>query len=141
MELEQPGRWLVCRQEHFESRDRGAGTISDTVTDAAAGADLQPVRAQRRNVFALHDGRHRNRCQLGQLSRGLFGALNVQPTGAEWYRSQVTPTGSRFSDEEKYERYTHGAPRADNRPSITTPCIPPARDIRTARPFRQTRRS
>src|SRR5205085_5595948 len=26
----------------------------------------------------------------GQLSRGLFGALNVQPTGAEWYRSQVS---------------------------------------------------
>ena len=26
----------------------------------------------------------------GQISRGLFGALNVQPTGAEWYRSQVT---------------------------------------------------
>ena len=26
----------------------------------------------------------------GQLSRGLFGALNVQPRGAEWYRSQVT---------------------------------------------------
>jgi hypothetical protein len=27
---------------------------------------------------------------LGQLSRGLFGALNVQPKGAEWYRSQIT---------------------------------------------------
>jgi manganese oxidase len=26
----------------------------------------------------------------GQLSRGLFGALNVQPNAAEWYRSQVT---------------------------------------------------
>ena len=26
----------------------------------------------------------------GQLGRGLFGALNVQPEGAEWYRSQVT---------------------------------------------------
>src|ERR1044072_1881802 len=26
----------------------------------------------------------------GQISRGLFGALNVQPAGAEWYRSQVT---------------------------------------------------
>jgi manganese oxidase len=25
-----------------------------------------------------------------QLLRGLFGALNVQPAGAEWYRSQVT---------------------------------------------------
>jgi hypothetical protein len=27
---------------------------------------------------------------VGQLSRGLFGALNVQPKGAEWYRSQIT---------------------------------------------------
>src|SRR5689334_1481182 len=27
-----------------------------------------------------------------QLTRGLFGALNVQPAGAEWYRSQVTAT-------------------------------------------------
>jgi len=27
---------------------------------------------------------------IGQLSRGLFGALNVQPEGAEWYRSQVS---------------------------------------------------
>ncbi|HVS83322.1 MAG TPA: hypothetical protein VHE60_16460 [Pyrinomonadaceae bacterium] len=26
----------------------------------------------------------------GQLARGLFGALNVQPEGAEWYRSEVT---------------------------------------------------
>ncbi|HEX5891092.1 MAG TPA: hypothetical protein VFY61_20435, partial [Pyrinomonadaceae bacterium] len=26
----------------------------------------------------------------GQISRGLFGALNVQPQGAEWYRSQIT---------------------------------------------------
>ncbi len=25
-----------------------------------------------------------------QLARGLFGALNVEPAGAEWYRSQVT---------------------------------------------------
>ena len=25
-----------------------------------------------------------------QLERGLFGAFNVQPKGAEWYRSQVT---------------------------------------------------
>lgn len=27
-----------------------------------------------------------------QLTRGLFGSLNVQPAGAEWYRSQVTAT-------------------------------------------------
>ena len=28
-------------------------------------------------------------CDLGQLSSGLFGALNVEPAGAQWYRSQV----------------------------------------------------
>ena len=26
----------------------------------------------------------------GQLGRGLFGSFNVEPTGAEWYRSQVS---------------------------------------------------
>lgn len=26
----------------------------------------------------------------GQLGLGLFGAINVQPRGAKWYRSQVT---------------------------------------------------
>jgi hypothetical protein len=28
----------------------------------------------------------------GQISRGMFGAVNVEPAGAEWYRSQVTHT-------------------------------------------------
>ncbi len=28
----------------------------------------------------------------GQLTNGLFGTLNVEPEGAEWYRSQVTET-------------------------------------------------
>src|SRR6185295_7166947 len=26
----------------------------------------------------------------GSISAGLFGAVNVEPAGAEWYRSQVT---------------------------------------------------
>ena len=29
-----------------------------------------------------------------QITNGLFGALNVQPAGAEWYRSQVTQAGA-----------------------------------------------
>src|SRR4030095_1501365 len=28
--------------------------------------------------------------RTGQITAGLFGAINVQPRGAEWYRSQVT---------------------------------------------------
>src|SRR5207249_556693 len=28
--------------------------------------------------------------RTGQITAGLFGAINVQPKGAEWYRSQVT---------------------------------------------------
>ncbi len=32
-----------------------------------------------------------------QLARGLFGALNVEPAGAEWYRSQVTQQDLKLS--------------------------------------------
>jgi hypothetical protein len=33
----------------------------------------------------------------GSLSMGLFGAVNVEPAGAEWYRSQITADEMRFA--------------------------------------------
>ncbi len=33
----------------------------------------------------------------GQISRGLFGAVNVEPAGAEWYRSQLTAEDLRLA--------------------------------------------
>src|SRR5689334_3079516 len=41
-------------------------------------------------TFLLYSMGDTTAVPTGQISRGLFGALNVQPTGAEWYRSQVT---------------------------------------------------
>lgn len=51
-----------------------------------------------------------------QLQRGLFGALNVQPKGAEWYRSQVT----REDMNRATQKDGSGRPRmtADNHPII-----------------------
>ena len=41
-------------------------------------------------TFLLYSMGDTTAVPTGQISRGLFGALNVQPAGAEWYRSQVT---------------------------------------------------
>ncbi|HEX8474348.1 MAG TPA: hypothetical protein VF666_09975 [Pyrinomonadaceae bacterium] len=53
--------------------------------------------AQREGSFLLSSlgdanttGQNIDYLVIGQLASGLFGAVNVQPEGAEWYRSQVT---------------------------------------------------
>src|SRR5260370_29255282 len=52
-----------------------------------------------------------------QLTRGLFGALNVQPTGAEWYRSQVSADDLSLA--------TYNANRPDQAPPGSLVCSPP----------------
>src|SRR5260370_19599974 len=52
-----------------------------------------------------------------QLTRGLFGALNVQPTGAEWYRSQVSADDLSLA--------TYNANRPDQVPPGSLVCSPP----------------
>ena len=57
-----------------------------------------PPNTQTYTLFAKNEGTYLlytmgdTTSQGIQLTRGLFGALNVQPAGAEWYRSQVTAT-------------------------------------------------
>src|ERR1043165_3256529 len=60
----------------------------------------------------------------GQISRGLFGALNVQPTGAEWYRSQVTQQDLALAT----KKGTNGQPlrTADGQPIIDYNAVYPA---------------
>jgi hypothetical protein len=60
----------------------------------------------------------------GQISRGLFGALNVQPTGAEWYRSQVTQQDLSLAT----KKGTGGQPlrTADGQPIIDYNAVYPA---------------
>jgi hypothetical protein len=52
-----------------------------------------------------------------QLMRGLFGALNVEPAGAEWYRSQVTADDLLLA--------TYNANRPDQVPAGSLTCTPP----------------
>jgi hypothetical protein len=55
-----------------------------------------PPQTQTYTLYAKAEGTYLlytegDRSSIGtQLSRGLFGALNIQPQGAEWYRSQVS---------------------------------------------------
>jgi manganese oxidase len=48
--------------------------------------------AEREGIFMFHSGGATvgGEGDGGQLNSGLFGAVTVQPRGAEWYRSQVT---------------------------------------------------
>ncbi|HSE18237.1 MAG TPA: hypothetical protein VLB46_14365 [Pyrinomonadaceae bacterium] len=52
-----------------------------------------------------------------QIGRGLFGALNVQPQGAEWYRSQVTQKDLALATKSK---------TGDNHPIIDYNAVYPA---------------
>ena len=51
---------------------------------------IYTLYARNEGTFLLYSMGDTEAAPLGQVSRGLFGALNVQPEKAEWYRSQVT---------------------------------------------------
>ncbi|HET8783437.1 MAG TPA: hypothetical protein VFM63_13515, partial [Pyrinomonadaceae bacterium] len=51
---------------------------------------IYTLYARNEGTFLLYSMGDNEAAPLGQVSRGLFGALNVQPEKAEWYRSQVT---------------------------------------------------
>ena len=52
----------------------------------------------------------------GTLAQGLFGSVNVEAVGAEWYRSQVTQSDLALA--------TTGTTPKVSRLLITTPYIP-----------------
>jgi len=81
---------------------QAVGTIADDGTWAGANATNPLVSpggnktyrfyAQKEGTFLLYSTGANTGGQGdgGSLARGLFGAVNVQPAGAEWYRSQLT---------------------------------------------------
>ncbi|MBA3493997.1 MAG: hypothetical protein H0T87_07765, partial [Gammaproteobacteria bacterium] len=80
------------------SSDDGSfvGMNNSSLASAAALPTPTPPQTQVYNLYAKEEGTFllytmgESSTQGIQLQRGLFGALNVQPQGAEWYRSQVT---------------------------------------------------
>jgi hypothetical protein len=73
------------------------GKNSSSLASATPAPSPMPPATQTYTLFVRNEGTYllysmgdNEAAPLGQVSRGLFGALNVQPQGAEWYRSQVT---------------------------------------------------
>lgn len=79
--------------------DDGAfvGRNNSSLASANPAPSPMPPQMQTYKLFARQEGTFLlytmgdSSVQQGlQIMRGLFGSLNVQPAGAEWYRSQVT---------------------------------------------------
>ena len=68
-----------------------AGNNPVSATNYASGI-IQPGKAITYHLFAAEEGSFLLYSLAGQeqLIYGLFGSVNVQPRGSEWYRSQVT---------------------------------------------------
>ncbi|HKE55890.1 MAG TPA: hypothetical protein VKB46_04280 [Pyrinomonadaceae bacterium] len=102
------------------------GLNNSSLASAAPVPANMPPQTQTYNLFAREEGTFLlyttgDTASLGdQLIRGLFGALNVQPAGAEWYRSQVT------ADELALATYN-----ANNLGSNTLNCPNPANCVLT----------
>lgn len=74
-------------------RDDGSFVGNNAVS--ASGTDsgiIAPGKAISYRLFAAEEGSFLLYSMAGQeqLTYGLFGSVNVQPRGSEWYRSQVT---------------------------------------------------
>ncbi len=74
-----------------------SGKNSSSLASATPAPSPMPPATQVYNLFVRNEGTFllysmgdNEAAPLGQVSRGLFGALNVQPEKAEWYRSQIT---------------------------------------------------
>ena len=66
-----------------------ASTFNPPLTPATPQVQTYNLYARQEGTFLLYT--MGDTTSTGdQLTKGLFGALNVQPEGAEWYRSQVT---------------------------------------------------
>ncbi len=74
-----------------------ASWVGENANSLAAPGDQRTYQffARREGSFLLYStaadvGANSGASDVGQLAAGLFGAVTVQPDGAEWYRSQVT---------------------------------------------------
>ena len=81
------------------SADDGSfvGRNNSSLASATPAPSPMPPATQIYTLYVRNEGTYllysmgdNEAAPLGQVSRGLFGALNVQPEKAEWYRSQVT---------------------------------------------------
>ena len=107
------------------------GTSNSSLASAVPAPSPMPPNTQTYTLFVKNEGTYllytmgdTTAQPLGQLSRGLFGALNVQPEKAEWYRSQVTQQDLALAT----KKDSHGMPMrtGDGQPIIDYDAVYPA---------------
>ena len=89
--------WTAGAQDDGSFVGKNSSSLASPAPSPSPLPSPMPPQTQTYNLFVRNEGTFllytmgdTEAEPTGQLSRGLFGALNVQPTGAEWYRSQVT---------------------------------------------------
>ncbi len=87
--------WVTGPQDDGSFVGRNNSSLASPIAPPPPPSPM-PGNTQTYHLFAREEGTFMlytmgdTSTQGDQLTRGLFGALNVQPAGAEWYRSQVT---------------------------------------------------
>ena len=78
----------------------GRGQLSGIVVPGAAITYRLFAQEEGTNLLYSTAAQYNNFAEM-QLSTGLFGAVNVEPRGSEWYRSQVTEEDLRLASTRK----------------------------------------
>jgi len=96
-----PTRWAGLNSTGMElvgSIDSDASWVGKNANSLAKNGEIKIYRwyAKEEGTFLLYSGADmeggpfRNQGAAYQANQGLFGAIHVEPEGAEWYRSQIT---------------------------------------------------
>jgi hypothetical protein len=115
--------WVTGTRDDGSFVGQNASSLASAPPPPAPTPSPMPPSTQTYTLFAKAEGTFLlytmgDTTSTGnQLVNGLFGALNVQPTGAEWYRSQVTAADLLLA--------TYNANRPDQVPPGSLVCSPP----------------
>jgi len=89
--------WTAGSQDDGSFVGKNSSSLASAAPSPSPNPSPMPPQTQTYTLFVKNEGTFllytmgdTTAEPVGQLSRGLFGALNVEPTGGEWYRSQVT---------------------------------------------------
>ena len=119
-------KWVNVSQDDGSFVGQNPSSLASAPPPPSPTPSPMPPQTQTYTLFAKAEGTFLmytlgdTTSTADQLTNGLFGAFNVQPAGAEWYRSQVTASDMLLA--------TYNANRPDQVPPGSLVCNPPGPD-------------
>src|SRR5882724_8783208 len=116
--------WMTGSQDDGSFVGKNSSSLATALPPPPPPSPMPTPNTQTYNLYAKDEGTFLmytmgdTSSEGNQLSRGLFGALNVQPASAEWYRSQVTADDLVLA--------TYNANNPDQVPPGSLVCTPPS---------------